>query len=94
MLINALVFYFKSRSRSKFKFQLESKEFKFLRGWNNGKKLFSIPLCPWAEILAEAQPAGAAAQPAHQTCPTSQMHIRLLALITRQFYAPTYRVNV
>jgi hypothetical protein len=52
------IFYFVNRSHSKFKIEFESKEFKFLKDLNIGK-LFSISFCPWAEILAEAQPPSA-----------------------------------
>jgi hypothetical protein len=36
------------------------------------KKLFSISLWPWAEILAEAQAVGAAAPAAYRARPASQ----------------------
>jgi hypothetical protein len=41
--MSALEFYFVNRSRSKFKFEFESKEFKFLKGLNNGRSYFLFP---------------------------------------------------
>jgi hypothetical protein len=41
--MSALVFYFANRSCSKFKFEFESKEFKFLKEFNNEKAIFHFP---------------------------------------------------
>jgi hypothetical protein len=48
------------------------------------EKLFSIYLWPWARILAEALPAGAVAQAAHQAHPASQCASDLVRADTTQ----------